>query len=212
MRNVESGRDKLKPEEGKSLRHVFGRVDETVEYEIPDGDVKKTEADHCEAHDGAGPERHLKAAVQAFARALRRATGGDCGRLHAHESAEAGEEAACQKRDRDEGVLKLQKGQDGEDHEKDREDDPDARILLAQIRHRAVAHIPGDLLHALVARAGAFHQDVAEQSGKKRDDGTDGSDPPDAADAVDVCKDGNRYGSEHNDSLRLLIECKKCFI
>ena len=162
MRDIESGRDELESEERQAVRHVVGRVDQAVQDEIPRGDVEKAEPDHGEAHDRAGPERHLKAAVQAFARALRRAAGRARGGLHAHESAEAGEEAAGQKRDRDEGVLELQDRQDREDHEEDGEDDADARILLFQVRHRAVAHVSGDLLHVFVAGAGAFHQDVAQ--------------------------------------------------
>ena len=171
---------------------MFGRVDEAVEDEIPDGDVEEAEADDRETHDSSGTERDLEAFVQALARALGGAAGGGGGGLHAHETAEAGEEAAGQKRDRDEGVLELQEGQDGEDHEEHGEDDADAGILLAQIGHRAVAHIAGDLLHAFVAAGSAFHEDVAERSGQERDNGADRGDPPDAADAVNGIRPGHK--------------------
>ena len=145
-------------------------MDESLEDQPPEGNVEEAETDDGQAHDGAAAERDLQAAVERTHGRVGGAGGGVGGRAHADETGEAGEETARQEGERDPAVLDMEAiGQDGEQARKDDEYDDHDLVLLAEIGHRALADILGNLLHG--RRPFAFlHHLVVEEPGEEQGD------------------------------------------
>jgi len=164
--------------QGQTVLHVFGRVDELVEDQVPQRDVEQTEAHHDQAHDGAGPEGHLQTAVEAFAGALGGARGGGRCRLHPQKSAQAAEEAAGEEGHGDEWVLDAFVRQKGEERHENRENHGDHTVLTSEVGIGAFTHVLGDLDHLLRARRSFDHLLVEVERKPQSAQRRNGRNPP----------------------------------
>ena len=68
-------------------------------------------------------------------------------------------------------------GQVSEEERQHDEDDADDLVLLTQIGHGALAHVPGDFTHALRTLVLALHQAVKQPGEGQGDDGCGRYDP-----------------------------------
>ena len=177
-----AGRHERHAQMDPAVGHVLGRDDDAVEQEIPEGDVEQAEADDRKAHDRAGAEGNLQAAVEAFRAALGRARRGVGGGLHPDEAAERRKEAGGQEGDRHEGVehaRKRHRSENGDEH--DERDEHDL-VLPEKVGERTFAHMARDLLHAVVPWRGLQHAEIEEDAGEKAQQRRERGDPPERGD------------------------------
>src|SRR5699024_6932264 len=78
------------------------QMEDETEQQVPDGDVKKTEANHRKSHNGTGGESHVQSLVQTLLAGSRCSRVGSGGNLHSHEARKTREESACQEGKRNE--------------------------------------------------------------------------------------------------------------
>ena len=113
------------------------------------GDAEEPEADDEQAGDRAGAERDLERRGDALAGRLGRAHVRAHGDVHADEAGRGREHRADQEADRGSPAELVVEAEQQERHDRD---DRDRRVLLAEVRGRALLDGAGDLPHPLVAR------------------------------------------------------------
>ena len=106
-------------EEFKAVSHMFGCINESVENQIPDCDVKKGKTNNNQAHHRTTAESNLQSAIQAAGCTLSGSAGsiGCC--LHTQKAGKGAKEAGCQKGYRHKWVLHAKIGKNGKDDKKD---------------------------------------------------------------------------------------------
>ena len=129
-------------------QHQVGRVGipEFQEKE-PEGQVKKPQADHGEAHDRPGLKRHLQAGIQAVRGRAGGAAVGGGGDFHADEAGQAGEKAAGDKGKGDEHGEESARGHGGLQQKHGDKEQEYTPVLAFQICARALAYRHGNPDH-----------------------------------------------------------------
>ena len=134
-----------------------GRIDEFVENDVPQADVEQTQAHHDQTHHRSRTKGDPQTMIEILTGTLGRPGGGIRRGAHAEIPAQAAEQTPGQEGDGNKGILNAEKRQHGQN---DREAEKDHRhdlVLAKQIRHGTLAHVAGDLFHAVVALAGPHH-------------------------------------------------------
>ena len=147
------------PGEDRDQRAAEGEADEVVdrrlrgvaepvgEDPVVAGDAEQAEADDEQARDRARAECDLERGRDAFARRLRGADVRAHGDVHPDEAGRGGEQRADEEADRGapaELVVEAEQEERHDGHE------GDGRVLLAEVRSRALLDGAGDLPHPLV--------------------------------------------------------------
>ena len=113
---------------------LSGETGDVLEDVEPDGHVQQAQAHHSKAHDRAGRERHVEAAVEALVGGVGGAGVGAGGDLHADEARQGGINAAGNESKGDEPVVEQpDPGQNQQDHEDDDKDLCNGGILALKI-------------------------------------------------------------------------------
>ena len=129
-------------------RAVLRVVEPVREDPVVAGDAEQGEPDDEEAGDRAGAEGDVERRLEPAAGRLGGAGVRAHGDVHADEAGRGGEHGADQEADRRSPAELVVEADQEERHDRD---DRDRRVLLAQVRRRALLHGARDLLHPLVA-------------------------------------------------------------
>ena len=161
--------------------HEFLRpcgIDKPGQNHVPERDVQQSEAHDHQTHHRTAAESDFQTAVQRLPCGIGRAGRSVGGGFHTEVAGQSREESA---RDEGEGHPAVlhpgSVGQVGEEERQHDEDDADDLVLLTQIGHGALAHVPGDFTHALRTLVLALHQAVKQPGEGQGDDGCGRYDP-----------------------------------
>ena len=114
----------------------------------PDGHVQQAQANHGEAHDGAGGEGHVQAPVQTLMGGVGGTGVGGGSDLHAHKTGQTGIDTAGEEGEGDKPIIQhTQPGQNQQNHEDYDKDLRDGGILTLKVSVSAFTNRSSQLLH-----------------------------------------------------------------
>ncbi len=155
-----------------------GHLDEAFEDDVPERNVEQPEPHYDQPHHRAAAECDLQAAVERLARGVGR-TRRSVGRgLHAEIAGKSRKESARQEGEGHPRVLHPGAvGQIGEKQRQHHEYDRDDLVLLAQVGHGALAHVPAISRMRGVPSSSRFIAAVKRPSSAQGDNRGSGNDP-----------------------------------